>query len=156
MTTREFIERTYNTTNEKWGRYGYERRCSSVLTDRDGNVYSYGYHYPLAFKVAGLDFINTQGYSVTTAKHINWAWGAVGYSAIGVKLWREDVNRFNSGDEDTRLDVILGALKREKSRIVDQMVARQMKGRTNTQVYASLSHDLERVNENLRKVTEVV
>jgi hypothetical protein len=50
MTTQEFIAKTYGTTNDKWGRYGYERWCSSVKTDRDGN-----------------------GYSNTTSKHINWA-----------------------------------------------------------------------------------
>lgn len=68
MTTADFIAKTFNTTNDKWGRYGYERRCSSVFTDRDGNVYSYGYHYPLLFTIGGLTFINTTGYSSTTAK----------------------------------------------------------------------------------------
>ena len=90
MTTAEFIKKTYNTTNDKWGKHGYDRWCSSVKTDKHGTVYSYGSHYPLAFHVAGLDFINEQGYSNTTSKHIGWARAALNYNYVGVKLNREE------------------------------------------------------------------
>ena len=50
-----------------------QKTVASVFIDPDGTVYSYGYHYPLAFKVNGLRFRNTAGYSSTTAKHISHA-----------------------------------------------------------------------------------
>jgi hypothetical protein len=45
----------------------------NLFTDGNGTMYSYGYHYPLLFDVNGLKFINTAGYSNTTAKHISHA-----------------------------------------------------------------------------------
>lgn len=50
-----------------------DTRHGNLFTDGNGTMYSYGHHYPLLFKVNGLKFINTIGYSNTTAKHINHA-----------------------------------------------------------------------------------
>ena len=128
MTTAQFIYNTYATRGTR------ERRCSSVFTDYEGQVYSYGYHYPLAFRVKGLDFINTQGYSNTTAKHISWAWRAVGYHANSVKLWREDarVIAASYSTEDEKLAAIKTALQREIDSLREQM---ESKKRKDTQVY---------------------
>lgn len=151
MTTREFIERTYNTVNTKWGAHGYDRWCSSVKTDGNGIVYSYGSHYPLAFHVAGLDFINNAGYSVTTAKHISWAWQAVGYHAIAVKLWSDEASviSFSGSTEEQKINAIKTALKREYNDLYNQLKAKKRK---DTQVYADLKSQLFRVHEFVQQV----
>ena len=66
MTTREFISRNFGVS-------GNEKSCSSVFKDTEGNIYSYGYHYPLLFTVDGHDFRNVTGYSNSTSKHIGWS-----------------------------------------------------------------------------------
>lgn len=145
MTTADFIAKTYNTPSDK------DRHCSSVFTDRDGTVYSYGYHYPLAFRVAGLDFINTQGYSSTTAKHTSWAWRAVGYDSIGVILWRDEArviaDRYAS--ETDKLRAIESALERELDTIQQAMDGKKRK---DTQVYHWLQYNYDKVQANLTRV----
>lgn len=149
MTTQEFIEKTYNTTSTR------ERRCSSVFTDNDGTVYSYGYHYPLAFKVAGLDFVNTAGYSATTGKHITWAWRAVGYNAIGVELWREEarVIAASYSTEVEKLEAIKTALERQEHELRSEMGTKK---RTNTHVYAYLTRRYNKVDGYLSRVNETL
>ena len=153
MTTAEFIKKTYNTTNDKWGKHGYDRWCSSVKTDKHGTVYSYGSHYPLAFHVAGLDFINEAGYSNTTSKHIGWARAALNYNYVGVKLNREEAvvigNEYIT--DDNKLEAIKRALEREHSSIVEQMTAKKRK---DTQVYKNLEYEQARVMHELSKVNE--
>jgi len=139
MTTRDFIARTYNTTSTR------ERRCSSVFTDTDGNVYSYGYHYPLAFRVGGLDFINVRGYSNTTSKHIAWAWQAVGYDAIPVELSRDDRVQYLD------LNTLVSRLHEQLGKILDQMVSKKRK---DTQVYRALQHEHEQVYNYIKQVEE--
>lgn len=152
MTTAQFIQKTYNTTNERWGTHGYDRWCSSVKTDKHGIVYSYGSHYPLAFHVKGLDFINTAGYSVTTSKHIGWAWQAVGYHAIGVKLDRDEAQEISNEyiTDDRKIKAIQRALIRE---LTDIVVEKTSKKRTDTQVYRGLEHEEARVIDYLARVT---
>ena len=148
MTTQDFIAKTYNTRSTK------DRSCSSVFTDRNGTVYSYGYHYPLAFHVKGLDFINESGYSNTTARHILWARQALNYDYIGVKLWRTDVNDltyYTGSMSDKALEVIERALARELKSILEQI---QAKKRKNTAVYARLQSEHERVYTALKTVME--
>lgn len=154
MTTRDFIAKTYNTTNDKWHeRYGTERWCSSVMTDKHGTVYSYGYHYPLAMHIKGLDFINTSGYSSTTAKHINWAWQAVGNQAIGVKLYRDDAQALKwATTEDEKLGIIKRALERERDSLRTILASKK---RTDTQVYRYLQDEVARVTDYLREVEAV-
>jgi hypothetical protein len=149
MTTQEFIQKTYNVPATK------ERRCSSVFTDYQGVVYSYGYHYPLAFNLKGVDFINVQGYSNTTSKHINWAQRAIGYSNyIGVKLWREEAQAISSSgyDEAKKLVFIKQALERELNSIKTTM---QGKTRKNTMVYRDLFQQFNRVSSALAVVQEL-
>ena len=146
MTTRDFIARRYAVP-------GKEQWCSSVFADESGNIYSYGYHYPLAFRVRGLDFVNTAGYSNTTAKHMNWAWSAVGYHAIGVKLGRDDVHVFTGGyDDEVKFDRLTLALSREQQDLVRQMA---VKKRKDTLVYQLLQHDHDRVLASLQQLCGV-
>jgi hypothetical protein len=137
MTTRDFIAKTYGTTSTR------ERHCSSVYTDHDGNVYSYGAHYPLLFKVAGHWFVNTRGYSNTTAKHINWAWSACDYNATAVELNREDARVISSSwaSDTDKLNVLLRATAEMVARAIEE---RDSKKRKDTQVYAYLTDVLSR------------
>lgn len=136
MTTRDFIARTYNTTATR------DRQCSSVFTDYDGNVYSYGYHYPLLFNIGGLDFINVQGYSSTTARHIHWARQAEPY-AIEVEL------------RGARLPLTLDDIEAKLgARVVELKQQLDSKKRKNTQVYASLEHEFNKVLANYHTVKE--
>ena len=51
--------------------YGHEVKSSNVFANH-GVLYSYGRHYPVAFKAKNTWVVNTSGYSVSTAKHINY------------------------------------------------------------------------------------
>ena len=64
MTNQEYIENNA---------FQPDTRHGNLFTDSNGTMFSYGYHYPLLFKVNELNFINTIGYSNTTAKHISYA-----------------------------------------------------------------------------------
>lgn len=137
MTTRDFIAKNYNVA-------GTQRQCSSVMASTNGTIYSYGSHYPLAFNIKGLDFVNEQGYSSTTSKHIAWARQALNYQYVGVKLWRDDVdefNRWNATTED-KLRIMHRALERELTKLKEQM---DSKKRRDTQVYRYLDNEYERV-----------
>lgn len=147
MTTKDFIGKTYNTTSTR------ERWCSSVFTDYEGTVYSYGYHYPLAFHVKGLDFINTRGYSNTTARHILWAKQALDYQYIGVELERHDVDSMRYASDDDKLAIILEALKRQEAELKDEMSS---KTRKDTQVYRSLQDREDTIAGYINKVVEVM
>lgn len=137
MTTRDFIAKTYDTTSNR------DRHCSSVYTDHEGNVYSYGAHYPLLFKVAGHNFINTMGYSNSTSKHIGWAWQAVDYNATAVELNREDARVISSSwaSDTDKLAVLLRATAQM---VADAQVACDAKKRKDTQVYRWLLDTLGR------------
>ncbi len=148
MTTADFIKKTYNTTSNR------ERRCSSVFTNHDGTVFSYGYHYPLAFNVKGIDFINTAGYSSTTSKHISWAWRAVGYDATAVKLNRQEAQGMTwytgkPGTDDHRIELIKTALYRELGEIVEQMASKKRK---DTNIFRALQAEHERVYNSVTKL----
>ena len=144
MTSAEFIAKTYDTTSDR------ERRCSSVFTDYSGTVYSYGYHYPLAFKVAGLDFVNTAGYSSTTSKHICWARGIVP-NQLHVKLWRDESQVISASysTPEQKLESIKVALERELASVQKQMGT---KTRHETQVYRALVNEEDTICSTLNKV----
>lgn len=149
MTSSDFIAKTYNTTSDK------DRRCSSVFTDYNGTVYSYGHHYPLAFHINGLDYINEAGYSSTTSKHIAWARRALGYSSyIGVKLWRDEAQTIASSwaTQEQKLKAIKVALYRQHSEILEQLASKK---RTNTWIYANLQAQAAEVTANINRVNEV-
>lgn len=134
MTTAQFIARTYDTEATR------ERFCSSVFTDYEGNVYSYGYHYPLLFKVEGLDILNVNGYSNTTAKHINWARQAVS-NPIEVEL------------RGARLPLTLKDIQvKLGSQLVELKDQMDSKKRKDTQVYKQLEWRYARVAENYNRV----
>lgn len=149
MTTADFIKKTYNTNNDKWSdKYGTERWCSSVMTDKNGIVYSYGKHYPLAFRVMGNDYINEAGYSSTTSKHIGWAKRALGYdNYIGVSLNRDEVQVIASEytSPEHKLDTIRTALEREIKELIE---LRDSKKRKDTAVYYSIERNLHRARTN--------
>jgi hypothetical protein len=70
MTNEQFIK-TFGTT----GKAQYQ---GSLYRDNDGNIYSYGTHFPLLFAVILPDktilvFKNIAKYSTTTAKHVSLA-----------------------------------------------------------------------------------
>lgn len=142
MTSRDFIKKTYQVPSDR------ERHCSSVFTDYDGNVYSYGYHYPLLFRVGGLDFVNDRGYSVTTAKHIGWAHSAIDYTGISVEL--PSHIRY---PRDLTLEDIRKMLFKQHTAITDQMLAKKRK---DTQVYKQLEWQASRIAKNLATVTEAM
>jgi len=142
MTTAQFIAKTFDTPSDR------ERRCSSVFTDYDGTVYSYGYHYPLLFKVEGVTFINNRGYSNTTAKHINWAWQAVNCQAIAIHL-----PSWVRYPKELKLDDIRKMLLTEHTLITDQMLAKKRK---DTQVYAQLHYEASVLVQAITKVTEAM
>lgn len=68
--------------------------CSSVVLDSNGVFYSYGSHYPLAFNIDGVWFINAAGYSSSTGRHINWAKQALPNYNV-VKLIGADYSKEN-------------------------------------------------------------
>ena len=152
MTTKDFIKKTYNTTSTK------RRQCSSVFTDNQGNVYSFGYHYPLAFHIKGLDFVNTTGYSNSTARHIAWAHSALDYTAVSVKLWRIDTDELfmftgQRVEDDRALEIIKRALERELHTIRAVM---DNKKRKDTSVYRNLENREARVIQAILKVEEAM
>jgi hypothetical protein len=138
MTTQEFIARTFNTTSDR------ERHCSSVFTDHNGTVYSYGYHYPLAFNVDGLNFINARGYSSSTGRHISWAKRAIG-NYIEVWLPRPE---YGQRGEYT-LDDVMRALQAERLDIERRMSECKRK---NTKKYARLVAEHEDVQARILRV----
>ena len=150
MTTRDFIERTYNVPSTK------DRRCSSVFTDHKGTVYSYGYHFPLAFNVMGLDFINTASYSSSTNKHQSWAKSALGYNNyLPVVLWTDEarVIGLSYSTDEEKIKAIRKAIVREVNRVYTEVAKKKRK---DTQVYAWLEHQLKTATDALRKVDEVL
>lgn len=85
MTSREFIQRHFGIAD------GKRRANSSVYKDQRGNIYSYGHHYPLLFKVKGLTFRNCGGYSNTTNRHISWAGGI---DPLAIDVWISGTNYY--------------------------------------------------------------
>lgn len=151
MTTKDFIAKTYNTGNYT----ARERRCSSVFTDDNGVVYSYGRHYPLLICIKGLNFVNVTGYSSSTSKHIAWAKAAVHYDYIGVEL--TDATRAivsdSFRDDEERLFVILGLLIQRADGIELIMAGKNNK---TTQVYNDLSNQLATVTQDIARIKKEV
>lgn len=133
--------------------YGQTRaQNNSLMQDGHQNVYSYGIHYPLLFRVGDKVLLNDIGYSNTTSKHIGHArdvepdairvklyperegYGS-GYTHIGRMLWYND----DAGDV---LDEIIGGMQHHLSDLVDKMEAKKRK---DTQVYASIEHEFNQI-----------
>lgn len=143
MTTREFIAKTINTSSDKL------RTCSSVFTDYNGVVYSYGYHYPLAVIIDGVGYVNNRGYSNTTAKHINWAFSALrdqGYTALGVPLL--PVNSPLGRREFDKHSIEISA-SAELARLIELAASKK---RQDTWVYKDIQRQIENIKEVLATV----
>lgn len=75
-------------------------KCSSVFADNDC-IYSYGYHYPLLFKVTkpngdAIMIVNRRGYSSSTDRHVRWCWRVSGVSVELIGRDRDYINVVNS------------------------------------------------------------
>lgn len=78
MTSQDFIRSIVNGERTK------ARTVASIYFNGT-NIYSYGTHYPLLFKINGRWILNDRGYSATTGRHISWAWP---FAAFRVHLER--------------------------------------------------------------------
>lgn len=144
MTTRDFIARWHGVKD------GTERWCSSVFKNGRGDIFSYGYHYPLLFEVAGQWFINDAGYSNTTARHIYWAKQALGYSATPVKLNGSQARVIANNNSTTdKLTAVRQALHEEHGQLRRDMLSKK---RRDTKVYAHLRAELARVTKAINEV----
>jgi hypothetical protein len=139
MTTQEFITKNIGVASER------DRKCSSVFADHSGNIYSYGYHYPLLFKVGELTFRNNTGYSNTTAKHINWA-GQADRGAIDV--WLSGCNQYSwrNSENAHKVPALLYALEHYATKGVDDkpLIEEIMRA-----VFADLEAELVDINERI-------
>lgn len=144
MTTQEFITKNFGVTSTK------ERKCSSVFADHNGNMYSYGYHYPLLFTLDGKVYRNVAGYSNTTAKHIGWCYG---FDAIDVELDRLAVGAVGDAIRyDNEIEFAINEVKRcLKATVVAKQQAMDAKKRKDTQVYKWLEFDYSKAVKQLAK-----
>lgn len=128
MNTREFITKAFNGETRA-------THCASVFSEGNGTdrvaIYSYGYHYPLLFKVAGKTIRNVAGYSVTTAKHIGHTYQI---PAIDVPLPR--TFRLTGYRNDEPLAEIIEAQTAHVASIKAEMASKK---RQDTKVYADLA-----------------
>jgi hypothetical protein len=139
MTTREFINKAWHGTTRT-------RQCSSVFVDNDGNIYSYGYHYPLLFRVGNKVIRNVKGYSNSTSKHIHWTRDI---DAIDVEVPRD----FRIGyDQERMLEQLIQGQHEYVTSIKGQMDGKKRK---DTQVYRWLEYDYTRALYNLNMLREV-
>ena len=141
MTTKDFIQKHY-------GIAGGVRTINSVMIDAKGNAYSYGYHYPLLFRVNGLDFINTRGYSNTTSKHISWARGAA-TNPINIEV---PLRTCYDGEINLTIKDVLELLGNMRQAITKEM---DSKKRKDTWVYKDLVRQYEQVNRDMLTVVGV-
>lgn len=135
MKNSEFISQYKFTPNKSHG---------NLFTDGNGTMYSYGYHYPLLFKVNGLTFVNEMGYSSTTSKHIAHCRPYANYQ---VQLLFHD----SWGGRSTQYENVLKSLEKELQYINEQIA--ELK-RHNTQKEARLLSERERVENTIRALKD--
>lgn len=112
---------------------------SSLVRDDDGNIYSFGFHYPLLFSIGSLWYRNTAGYSSTTSRHIGIAgqWSDV------------DVEIPNNGRRGVpKYWEISEWLATTVTNLEEQL---GLKKRKDTKIYAQITEDLERARQNLAR-----
>lgn len=134
MTTREFITNAYH--NRKSG------KCSSVFAE-NGDIYSYGYHYPLLFRVGGKTIRNVRGYSNTTQRHIMWSRDV---DAIDIHA----PYSFRLVGDDSA--ILRNLRDGQKAYIASIEKAIAGKKRKDTQVYKCLQFDLKRAKAKLELI----
>lgn len=146
MTTKDFIVKNYGGT--KGSKY-----FQSVMLDRYGNIYSYGVHYPLLFKVHGKDYINVAGYSNTTSKHIGWAWQAARELSIDPIAVEADEavgkSLYMATDEDIIEQHLIYSMAKQINDIADEMMTKKRK---NTAVYGHLEYRYNKAVYALERV----
>lgn len=126
---------------------GARGKCASVFGEGDC-VYSYGYHYPLLFKVvtpSGKELLacNNRGYSVTTSKHIGWC--------SGHDLCVEFTHRFNNYDHQQNYQNVLSSLQVQLETLDSKMFSKK---RQNTWVYQSLVNQRQTVINAINLLTD--
>lgn len=150
MTSREFIQKQFGNND------GKTKSLSSIFKDERGNIYSYGRHYPLLFKVGDLTFRNNSGYSSTTGKHIGWAGGI---DSLAIDVWLSGCNQytwnnpensrkvpailrnsmyFEQMPEDVEAQLLAAVFADLEAELVDINARIGAKSRTDTQIYRSL------------------
>lgn len=112
---------------------GNTKIFGNVAKGADGTIYSYGYHYPLLFKLNDVYFVNHRGYSVTTSKHINWAHQATDYKAYNI-----EVPRLHHGPVE-----VAQAMSWLEKDIIDLIYQMAGKRRQDTSVYLNLQRNLK-------------
>ena len=153
MNNKTFIDKAF------WGNTRKEHNNWSLKVDSHQNVYSYGIHYPLLFRVGDKVLLNDIGYSNSTSKHINLA-SEVEPDAIRVKLYPEregygsgytHIGRMLWYNEDASAisDEIIGGLQHHLSDLVDKLEAKKRK---DTQVYASLEWEFNRIAQAIAEL----
>jgi hypothetical protein len=138
MTNEIFIERAYTSINEKGN---FSGKHQNLFSEGEA-IYSYGYHYPLLFRVTRLDgkkfwIRNTRGYSNTTSKHINHAWFS---GVVDVEL------QGSSKDFDNAVN----SLRKQKQDLEETMDGKKRK---DTKLYIGLQGELERVIGRIETLT---
>lgn len=134
MTSQEFINKYFGVND------GKERYCSSIMKDGKGNIYSYGYHYPLLFKVNGKTFRNVAGYSNSTSRHIHWTRDINAIDIHAIRSFRL------VGTDDEIMERIIFSQNR---RVADIKEVMQSKKRKNTQVYKNLFREFNKAQRSL-------
>lgn len=123
-----------------------EKRSGNIYRDQAGNIFSYGSHYPLLFKVNSKWYVNEQGYSNTTARHISLARQ---FADISVKI--PNGSSFSSDlsyDLKNAYKLLTGYLKDEIAGIEAE---EKTTIRKKTQKYARIIIKLDNAKENLQK-----
>lgn len=140
MTTKQFINKALQGTTRS-------KQCSSVFVGDDRTIYSYGYHYPLVKIIDGKAFINSRGYSVSTSKHIGWAFAAAA----------EIVGYENTFHAPTTYGLHKGGIVRGVSEEITRLEAvMATKKRKDTQVYKWLAYNRDRLSKTLEATKELV
>jgi hypothetical protein len=135
MTTRDFITKAFYQTTKT-------RQCSSVFAE-NGSVYSYGYHYPLLFTVAGKAIRNVTGYSPSTNRHIQWS-----REVDAIDIHCLPSFRLVGSDES-----ILSQLVKGQCQLIESIKeTMQAKKRKNTAIYSDLERQLENAVSNLNQL----
>ena len=139
MTTHDFITSAFNGKTKI-------QKCASVFID-NGAVYSYGYHYPLLFKVNGKVIRNVRGYSSTTGRHILWSRGV---NAVDIHT----LNSFRLGHDDNEnlLQLVRGQIQYVEGCELRISHHRTMKRRENTRVFTGMVRDLNNAIANLKEL----
>jgi len=107
-------------------------------------IYSYGYHYEIArFVIANNNekvcFVNSNGYSNTTAKHTNHVHNAI---PDGIKVFKVPFNSSNKLNIDLLTDVVSKLIEK-----VDQQLTQQLKARSDFKFFYDAYQNFEAIIE---------